>query len=68
MEQFTSNLVGRRTGIASIAAAHFVLILIIFAAPLIEQIPLAALIGVVVLAPAFIALRGCSFLIGDGPI
>ncbi|WP_306121106.1 SulP family inorganic anion transporter [Roseovarius sp. MMSF_3359] len=37
---------GGRTRIAGIAAALFLLIFILFAAPLIEQIPLAALVGV----------------------
>jgi SulP family sulfate permease len=37
---------GGRTRIAGIAAAMFLLIFILFAAPLIEQIPLAALVGV----------------------
>ncbi|MFX0542579.1 SulP family inorganic anion transporter [Roseovarius sp. S4756] len=37
---------GGRTRIAGIAAAIFLLIFILFAAPLIEQIPLAALVGV----------------------
>ena len=37
---------GGRTRIAGIAAALFLLIFILFASPLIEQIPLAALVGV----------------------
>ncbi|MGK7754298.1 SulP family inorganic anion transporter [Roseovarius sp. C03] len=37
---------GGRTRIAGVAAAVFLLIFILFAAPLIEQIPLAALVGV----------------------
>ncbi|WP_299892069.1 SulP family inorganic anion transporter [uncultured Ruegeria sp.] len=37
---------GGRTRVAGIAAAMFLLIFILFAAPLIEQIPLAALVGV----------------------
>ncbi len=37
---------GGRTRIAGIAAALFLLVFILFAAPLIEQIPLAALVGV----------------------
>jgi SulP family sulfate permease len=37
---------GGRTRLAGIAAALFLLIFILFAAPLIEQIPLAALVGV----------------------
>ncbi|WP_371933309.1 SulP family inorganic anion transporter [Ruegeria discodermiae] len=37
---------GGRTRVAGIAAAVFLLIFILFAAPLIEQIPLAALVGV----------------------
>ncbi len=37
---------GGRTRIAGIAAAAFLLIFILFASPLIEQIPLAALVGV----------------------
>ncbi|WP_170770011.1 SulP family inorganic anion transporter [Ruegeria lacuscaerulensis] len=37
---------GGRTRIAGIAAAVFLLIFILFASPLIEQIPLAALVGV----------------------
>jgi SulP family sulfate permease len=37
---------GGRTRIAGIAAALFLLLFILFAAPLIEQIPLAALVGV----------------------
>ncbi|EAP76905.1 sulfate transporter family protein [Roseovarius nubinhibens ISM] len=37
---------GGRTRIAGVAAALFLLIFILFAAPLIEQIPLAALVGV----------------------
>lgn len=37
---------GGRTRIAGLAAALFLLIFILFAAPLIEQIPLAALVGV----------------------
>lgn len=37
---------GGRTRIAGICAAVFLLIFILFAAPLIEQIPLAALVGV----------------------
>ncbi|MEX0316688.1 MAG: SulP family inorganic anion transporter [Ruegeria sp.] len=37
---------GGRTRVAGIAAALFLLIFILFAAPLIEQIPLAALVGV----------------------
>ncbi len=37
---------GGRTRIAGIAAAVFLLVFILFAAPLIEQIPLAALVGV----------------------
>ena len=37
---------GGRTRIAGIAAAMFLLVFILFAAPLIEQIPLAALVGV----------------------
>ena len=37
---------GGRTRIAGIAAAMFLLIFILFAAPMIEQIPLAALVGV----------------------
>ena len=37
---------GGRTRLAGIAAALFLLVFILFAAPLIEQIPLAALVGV----------------------
>ncbi|WP_425045953.1 SulP family inorganic anion transporter [Primorskyibacter sp. S87] len=37
---------GGRTRVAGIAAALFLLLFILFAAPLIEQIPLAALVGV----------------------
>ncbi len=37
---------GGRTRVAGIAAALFLLVFILFAAPLIEQIPLAALVGV----------------------
>ncbi|WP_377186214.1 SulP family inorganic anion transporter [Ruegeria meonggei] len=37
---------GGRTRIAAIAAALFLLVFILFASPLIEQIPLAALVGV----------------------
>ena len=37
---------GGRTRVAGVAAALFLLIFILFAAPLIEQIPLAALVGV----------------------
>ncbi len=37
---------GGRTRIAGIAAALFLLAFILFAAPMIEQIPLAALVGV----------------------
>ncbi|SDD31832.1 SulP family inorganic anion transporter [Ruegeria marina] len=37
---------GGRTRIAGVAAALFLLVFILFAAPLIEQIPLAALVGV----------------------
>jgi len=37
---------GGRTRVAGIAAAMFLLIFILFSAPLIEQIPLAALVGV----------------------
>ncbi|MGV6838555.1 MAG: SulP family inorganic anion transporter [Planktomarina sp.] len=37
---------GGRTRIAALAAALFLLVFILFAAPLIEQIPLAALVGV----------------------